>query len=215
MAVAIAVVLVAAAIVPFLNPLWVAFAQERAEATAWTGFTRQELSDATGRVLGDLLTGGGFVIPMGSGVLLLDDREIVHMQDVQRVFTVFGLLALGAATALIGLRRIGGRRWWAAARASAVGLAAGVFVLGMVGAFAFEVAFEVFHGLFFASGSYTFDPRTDRLVQLFPQRFWFETSMAVGAVILVLAGIVATVATRRLHARRPVARALPALETAG
>ena len=52
--------------------------------------------------------------------------------------------------------------------------------------FAFDAAFEVFHRLFFAGGSYTFDPRTDRLVQLFPFAFWSETTMAVGAVIIAI-----------------------------
>jgi uncharacterized membrane protein len=52
--------------------------------------------------------------------------------------------------------------------------------------------------LFFAGGSYTFDPRTERLVQLFPFTFWQETAIAVGVVSAVLAILVAAVATRRL-----------------
>ena len=32
-----------------------------------------------------------------------------------------------------------------------------------------------------------FDPATDRLVQLFPDQLWFDTTIAVGAVMLVLA----------------------------
>ena len=51
-------------------------------------------------------------------------------------------------------------------------------------------AFEIFHRLFFAGGSYTFDPRTDRLVQLFPFDFWSETTLVVGGMIVVLAALV-------------------------
>ncbi|HXG25791.1 MAG TPA: DUF1461 domain-containing protein, partial [Candidatus Binatia bacterium] len=51
---------------------------------------------------------------------------------------------------------------------------------------AFDAAFELFHQLFFTRGTYTFDPRTDKLVQLFPYEFWSETAIAVGAVILVV-----------------------------
>jgi hypothetical protein len=52
-------------------------------------------------------------------------------------------------------------------------------------------------------------------VQLFPQRFWFETSLAVGLVILVLVGLVVTIATRRLQTPQPAAVVVPgALETA-
>ena len=49
--------------------------------------------------------------------------------------------------------------------------------------------------LLFPGGSYTFDPRTERLVQLFPFRFWFETSLALGALILLVCGTV-SLATR-------------------
>jgi uncharacterized membrane protein len=62
---------------------------------------------------------------------------------------------------------------------------------------AFDLAFEVFHRLFFAGGTYGFDPRTDRLVQLFPDQFWYETSIALGIVILVLALGLRLVAVRR------------------
>jgi uncharacterized membrane protein len=58
----------------------------------------------------------------------------------------------------------------------------------------------MFHRLFFAGGSYTFDPTTDRLVQLFPFAFWDETAMVLGIVAAVVAGIVAIVAHQRLTA---------------
>jgi integral membrane protein (TIGR01906 family) len=88
-------------------------------------------------------------------------------------------------------------RAWKAIRNGARGLAVGVVVAGVVAFFAFDAAFEIFHRLFFAGGSYTFDPGTDRLVQLFPFAFWSETTMAVGAAIIVLAIIVAALAGRR------------------
>ena len=72
--------------------------------------------------------------------------------------------------------------------------------LNVVGAFvvlAFEAVFEVFHRLFFSAGSYTFDPRTDRLVQLFPFQFWSETAIAVGAVALAAAILTTWHASRR------------------
>jgi uncharacterized membrane protein len=44
----------------------------------------------------------------------------------------------------------------------------------------------VFHRLFFPAGTYLFDPSTDRLVQLFPEQFWVETTIGVGVVVIVL-----------------------------
>lgn len=213
--VATAVTLLAAALAPFLNPPWVAFAQGRAEATAWTGFTQPELRQATDRVLADLVTGGDFLIPTSSGDPLLGAREIAHMQDVQRVFAIFAAIAVAAVVALVVMRRIGTEQWWAAVRRGAVGLAGAIVAAGVVALFAFEFAFDLFHRLFFAGGTYTFDPRTDRLVQLFPLRFWFETSIAVGAVAIVLAALVTLLATRRLHAAHALPAPLaPRLETA-
>jgi hypothetical protein len=53
--------------------------------------------------------------------------------------------------------------------------------------------------LFFPGGSYTFDPRTDRLVQLFPFDFWSETTIVLGGLIIVLALIISVAARRRVR----------------
>ena len=71
----------------------------------------------------------------------------------------------------------------------------------LVGGFAvisFDILFEVFHEIFFPGGTYTFDPATERLVQLFPFQFWQETAMALGVVAIVVAAVVAIVAHRRM-----------------
>ena len=81
-----------------------------------------------------------------------------------------------------------GAAWfWRAARNGAIALSVGVVVLGVVSLVAFDTLFEVFHRIFFAGGTYLFDPRTERLVQLFPDQFWSETSIVLGSVLLALA----------------------------
>jgi integral membrane protein (TIGR01906 family) len=75
-------------------------------------------------------------------------------------------------------------------------LAVGVVVLGVVSFVAFDALFEAFHRIFFAGGTYLFDPRTERLVQLFPEAFWSETSIVLGVVLVGLARIVAVVGRR-------------------
>ena len=72
-----------------------------------------------------------------------------------------------------------------------------VVVLGAVALVAFDQLFETFHEIFFPPGSFLFDPRTDKLVQLFPFDFWQETAIVVGAVILAISIVVAVVAGRR------------------
>ena len=56
-AVATAIVIIAVAIIPFLNPVWVSFEQGRAQADLWTGYTPAQLNEATGAILSDLVFG--------------------------------------------------------------------------------------------------------------------------------------------------------------
>jgi integral membrane protein (TIGR01906 family) len=209
-AMATAVVITAIAIVPFLSPAWVSLEQGRTGAEQLTGYTTAELRTATDAILADLVLGPPDFDVVVGGAPVLNEREQSHMRDVRGVFAGFGLLAVLAAAGLavaLGLaRRLGHPgRAWAAVRDGARALAIGVVIAGVVAFFAFDAAFEVFHRLFFAGGSYTFDPGTDRLVQLFPFAFWSETTMAVGAVIIALSVVVAMVAGRlaRRHASRP------------
>jgi integral membrane protein (TIGR01906 family) len=212
-AVATAIVILALAILPFLNPAWVSFEQGRSRADAWTGFSPAELRIASDAILSDLLLGPPDFDVEVRGEPVLDQRERGHMADVRGVFVAFGLTALISAAALAAAHRLGtgDARFWRPVRAGAIGIAGALVALGLVGLFAFDAAFETFHRLFFAGGNYTFDPATDRLVQLFPYQFWVETSLAVGVVSLILAGITAMLAQRRLGTShiRPAARQVP------
>lgn len=205
-AIATAVVITAIAIVPFLTPAWVSFEQGRTGAGQLTGYTTAEVRTATDAILADLVFGPPDFDVVVGGSPVLNAREQSHMRDVRGVCAGFALIALLAAVGLIalyvGARRLGHpERAWAAIRNGARGLAIGVVVAGVVAFFAFDAAFEVFHRLFFAGGSYTFDPGTDRLVQLFPFAFWSETTMAVGAVIIAISIAVTFVAGRRTGTR--------------
>jgi integral membrane protein (TIGR01906 family) len=203
-ALATAIAIVALTIPLFLNPIWVGFEQGRAQATAWAGFSETDLRAATDSILADLVFGPpDFDIDV-AGTPVLEERERAHMRDVRGVFLGFfvvaGILAVVAiAIAVMGRadRRVA---TWRSVRAGALGLVATLVVAGVVALVAFDALFEVFHRLLFAGGSYTFDPRTDRLVQLFPFQFWQETAIAVGVVAIVVALIVAAVAGRRLAA---------------
>ena len=187
-AIATAIVLLSVSIVPFVNPAWVSFEQGRARADAWTGYTPAQLRQATDAILSDLVLGPPNFDVSVAGRPVLNERERRHMADVRGVFIGLAALALASLVLLIVGHRLarGSGTFWRSLRAGAAVLAVGVVAVGVVGTFAFDQAFDVFHRLFFAGGSYTFDPRTDRLVQLFPEQFWFETSLAVGALILAL-----------------------------
>ena len=195
--IATAIVIVAIAILPFLTPQWVAFEQGRAQATAWTGYTTQELRSATDAILSDLILGGPFDVQV-NGQTVLEPREQAHMSDVRTVFRGLWILAIiSIGVLIVASRRPDRSRMWGSVRNGARVLAVAVVALGVVGLVAFDQLFETFHEIFFPPGSFLFDPRTDKLVQLFPFDFWQETALVVGAVIIVVAIVVAFVAGRR------------------
>jgi integral membrane protein (TIGR01906 family) len=209
---ATAIVILGASIAPFLAPAYVRLEQDRVGVGALTGYAPAELDAIAGSLIGDLvLWRGDFDVAVG-GAPVLNEREQAHMRDVRGVFAgVFALVALAAVGLALAARRAGGtaarRELWRAVSAGARGLAVALVVVGAFTVLAFDAAFEVFHRLFFSSGSYTFDPATDRLVQLFPVTFWSETATAVGVVALVVS-LLTVWRARRLTA---TARAGPIL----
>jgi integral membrane protein (TIGR01906 family) len=188
------------AIAPFLSSPWLAFEQGRAEATGWTGFSEAELAKVTNAIVEDLVLGPADFDASVDGAPVLNERERGHMRDVRTVFMGLWVLT-GAAFIVLGLAALLDRpRFWRGVRRGAAVLAVGVVVLGVVALVAFDSLFETFHRLLFAGGSYTFDPASDRLVQLFPFVFWQETAMAVGVVIVGLSGLLWWIAGDRERA---------------
>lgn len=202
--VATAIVILALAVVVFLNPAWVGFAQERADAAGWTGYDPADVRSASNAILFDLVVGPpDFDVAVGGRAVLGED-ERGHMRDVRTVFAGAAVLAGLAAVWLLAARALQGPAgWWTAVRRGALGLVAVTVGAAAVVVLAFDAAFEVFHRLFFAAGNWAFDPATSRLVQLFPMQFWYETTVAVGLVAVLLALGAAWVAGRRRGERAP------------
>lgn len=202
--VASVLVVLALAILPFLNPLWVGFAQERAQVAAWTGLPGADVRAVTDAILADLVLGPPDFDVALAGQPVLDEAERGHMRDVRTVFlglylaAAVGALVLVAAF-LLARGRSRARLW---RRLSRTGLAiAGVTVAGgLLALVFFDAAFALFHQVFFPQGNWQFDPATDRLVQLFPQSFWVETSVAVGVVAIVIGLALAWLGGRRAAA---------------
>jgi integral membrane protein (TIGR01906 family) len=203
--IAAAIVVIALAILPFLSPQWIAFEQGRTNAAGLTGYSAADLRIATDAILHDLVLGPPDFAVEVAGAPVLEERERGHMRDVRGVFAGFGLLAVLSAVLLValvaGARRMGHpERAWAAIASGMRWLIGGIVVAGVIAAVAFDTLFEIFHRLFFPGGTYTFDPRTDHLVQLFPFAFWSETTIVLGGVIIVIAAVLAVFAGRRARA---------------
>jgi integral membrane protein (TIGR01906 family) len=195
-------VVVAAAVLLFLNPIWVGFDQDRSGVAGLTGYTPSQVREVTGSILSDLVFGPPTFGVTVDGQPVLDERERGHMADVRTVLTGLGGAALVAAVLLaaIGVASRGRRWFWRAVAGGASVLAAGVIVVGLAFAVFFDQAFELFHEVFFPPGTYVFDPRTEKLVQLFPDQFWSETCVALAVAVLILSLGVAYVGRRLVRA---------------
>jgi integral membrane protein (TIGR01906 family) len=198
-AVATPLVVIAAAVLLFLNPIWVGFDQDRSDAAGWTGYTPAQVHQVTGSILSNLVFGPPKFDVALNGQPVLDERSRAHMADVRTVLGELGLVALVAAALLAaaGLASRGRRWFWRAVEMGASVLVVGVIVVGAAFALFFEQAFELFHEVFFPPGTYMFDPKTEKLVQLFPDQFWTETTLALAAAVLVLA-VAVVMGSRRL-----------------
>jgi integral membrane protein (TIGR01906 family) len=142
-------------------------------------------------------------LPDGSAAF--GDRELDHMADVRALvadayrFQVVALIAIGGLALLLGLGR-STRTVVPVALARGAILTIALAVVVAVGAATSYDRFEsVFHGLFFEGDTWRFE-ETDTLRRLYPDRFWFDTAVALGLVAVLQAAVLYPLA--RMWARR-------------
>ena len=133
-----------------------------------------------------------------NGTAIFNDREVAHMADVQTVFQ-FALRVWQFAFILFVLLAFvlwkKGEQTMVTAALRQGGLLTSVIILmiGLLAVFAWQAWFEMFHRLFFDSGSWLFS-YTDTLIRLFPIEFWFDSVLTisilsfVGGTLLALLG---------------------------
>jgi integral membrane protein (TIGR01906 family) len=211
-AVSAALVIIGAGVVAFLNPFWVGFEQTRTGADKFTGYALDDVHRVTNAVLGELIFGPATFLQQVGGVAVFDPRESQHLADVRGVLLgFFAVVAIGIVVLAVAAWRAHDRAWlWRSVAGGTAVLAGGVVIVGALFALFFDAAFDLFHRIFFASGSYTFNPGQERLVQLFPEDFWSETSIALAVVSLALSLAVTWLALRRIAAAEPTAAAAAA-----
>ena len=128
---------------------------------------------------------------------IFNDREVAHMGDVKglvRGVYKVGALALGSMLAVVVLglwwyrggyrQRMARFALWGSGSTLALALVVGLTVLT-----AFDALFLAFHLVSFSNDLWQLDPRTDYLLIMFPQGFWFDATTRVA--ITTIAGAVA------------------------
>lgn len=198
--VATMIVLIGFSVAVFFNPLWMAFEQDRIAVPASTGYTSAQVRTVTDAILADLIFGPPEFAIAVDGRPVLDAAERSHMVDVRNVLLPFGALLVISMATLGAIAAVGRRRdwlWRAVARGSGALVLIGL-VVGVAALFFFDAAFLLFHLVFFPQGNFSFDPRTERLTQLFPDRFWTETSIGIASFGLAISISVTLIARREV-----------------
>lgn len=118
----------------------------------------------------------------GQERLLLNEREISHMEDVQKLFglarglTIAGIVVLALSFLLLWRRRKLPEFVRALASTSAIALIIGL-VLGLLISRDFTSAFDQFHWLAFTNDLWQLDPAKDQLINLLPEQFFADAVM--------------------------------------
>jgi len=199
------VIIIALALLPLLTSWVMHPTLDAAQSAAWLQTDAVTAHDLSDRTVSELVFGPAtFAFAAPDGTAMYDTAEIDHLRDARTLlWLMFGLAVLAALGIVLALVRSAdpGRIVAAVGLGGAV-TALGVVVIGIVGVLAFDPLFELFHQVAFPGGNWAFDPRTERLVQLYPYAFWQLIAAALGVVAAVI-GVVVWLVSRLLTRPAP------------
>lgn len=190
------------------------------DISLYTGITEDDLGQA-GADIRHYFNSGEEPLVLRSRVFgveqeIFNQREVQHMRDVKRLIRGVYAAAIGTTVYLLTMAVasfLWQRRHFIEVLARLC-LGGGVLTLALVlgvGLFAllgFDTLFLKFHQLSFSNDFWQLDPRTDYLVIMFPQGFWFDATMfvatlAVGGAVLLTAVPGGYLIYRRFSRRQP------------
>ena len=144
------------------------------------------------------------VTAFGQSRLLFNDKEVKHMEDVQALIQFFMRMQVVAAAvvvvrvvlAVVPSRDLGALgRDMLLSTALMVGLIALIGVLSFVD---FDALWTRFHQIAFRNDLWQLDPRTDYLIMLFPEPFWYAATNWMASTVALQTVFVAILGTALL-----------------
>jgi len=152
------------------------------------GMTREQRLHYAPFAVAYLLNGEGIDflanLKFPDGEPLFNARELRHMQDVKTVTqiafavaVVSGLLALASAVYLYSRSRTALRKSLFQGSILTLAIVAAIIIVAILN---WNYFFTLFHTLFFESGTWYF-LYSDSLIRLFPEQFWFDAALTIGA----------------------------------
>ena len=181
-------------IFPLLSPPFLRLQYARPDIPPSNRFAPQERQAFAEAAAHYLVSGRGIEyladLRDAQGLPLFNERELTHMVDVKLVLgkavaldIVFALLLAGSLGILLGQREARGRTPLYLLLGALVTLALCASTIIAV-PLQFRWFFVEFHHLFFLGDSWLF-PRSDTLIQLFPEAFWFDALQSWILLIIV------------------------------
>ena len=187
----------------------------RHDAAENTGIALNELDYAVGAIVryfeDDEQTLRVLVFTGGRETALFSEDETLHMEDVKGLMRAIfraNEMSLGFVLAYVA-----GLVLWSGERSGrdlaketlvAVGVGGAVGVLvGILALVGFESTWERMHEIVFTNDLWLLDPRTDRLIQMFPETFWAEATFIVVGMALAEAVVLVGIAGGYLWFTRP------------
>lgn len=148
----------------------------------------------------------------GSAREFFNDREKAHMVDVQNLFLGGLDLRLGAGALLVAaiLVIVFTKANWKKLLPQSFLIGLGGFV-GLLGIFACLIAkdfhkyFFLFHEIFFDNDLWLLDPKTDLMIRMLPEGFFYDMVVRIStvfAILLVIMLLISTVALIRLRNKK-------------
>ena len=188
-------IIVMLSVLPLLTPWFVHAALDASGAPARVGLAPEQAYEMSDLSVGELTLGPGtFEFDGPDGEPFYDASERGHLGDARMLLWllfVAGGVSLIAIAAVYARSDAATRRglWWVISRAGLATLVT-IVLLGLASLVAFGTVFTLFHEIFFPAGNYSFDPATQRLVQLYPFGFW-QIAAAALAILVFLSALAA------------------------
>jgi integral membrane protein (TIGR01906 family) len=178
--------IMALAILPLLTP-WFTHRAIQAAGADTILVTPDQVYEMSDRTIAEMLVGPGTFAFLD----FYDESEAAHLRDARLLlYLLLGAGLVSAIAIAVTLARGLDRRpiWRGIGRGGAI-VVTGVIILAIGGLLAFGPLFELFHRVFFPGGNYAFDPRTQRLVQLYPFAFWQIAAAAYGGLAFTFGSV--------------------------
>ena len=159
-----------------------------------TGIERKDLMDTAAKIRGYFNSRHSNLelrVPIyGQEQSLFSKREIDHMEDVKGL--IWGVYSIAGISAMLLLSipivaliwkgvnilpQLAKSILWGSGLTISLIIGLGIFVFA-----AFDQTFLLFHRVSFANEFWQLNPRHHYLVRMFPEGFWFDAALFVGAV---------------------------------